>query len=129
MPAQTNAPSTVFYVEGDTAPDLEVQLVDADGAGIPLTDAASASITIAPDRWSYYWSPVVPIVLNGTCVINPDQVTYPGYVTWTPGVDELSPAGNYEYRIKVTWNDGSDQTFPPNETLRLTIRAKVGGNV
>jgi len=128
MPAQTSAPSTVFYVEDDTGPSLRVQLVDSDNVGISLVNAASAAITIAPTRWSYYYSPVIPIVDDAAMVIDTDQTTYPGYVDWYPEAGDLSPAGNYQYRIKVTWNDGSVQTFPPNETLRLTIRSKVGGN-
>lgn len=129
MPAQSNAPTTVFYVEGDTAPSLRAQLIDDEGNGVSLVSANGVAITIAPTRWSYYYSPVAPIVENAACVIDPDQSTYPGFVDWYPDIDDLSPSGDYEYRFAVTWSDNTVQTFPSNETLRLTIRARIGGNL
>lgn len=127
MPTQSDAPSTVFYVEGDTAPSLRAQLCDLNGDPIPLTSASSVTITIAPARWSYYFSPIAPIVDGASCVIDPDQVANPGYVDWYPDPGDLSPAGNYRYRFKVTWNDGTVQRFPQNETMTLVIRAETGG--
>lgn len=128
MPAQTTSPEVVFYVEGDTGPSLRARIIDANGDPISLASAASATIRIAPQRWSYYYSPVLPIVDDAACVIDPDQVTNTGYLDWFPDPGDLSPAGQYQYTFRITWGDGTVQTFPQDVTLPLVIRARVGGN-
>jgi len=128
MPVQTSAVSTVFYVENDTGPSLRLQLTESDGTPIDLTTATGATITIAPMRWSYYWSPVNAIVDEAACQIDADQVNNRGYLDWFPQAGDLSPAGLYKYRIQVTWGDGTTQSYPPDTELMLVIRSKIGGN-
>lgn len=127
MPTQSDSPNVQFYVEGDTAPSLRAQIVDADGVGISLVNASAVTINIAPSRWDYYLSPIDRIVTDAACVIDPDQVTNRGYLDWFPSPGDLTPPGEYQYRFKVTWSDGTVQRFPQNETLKLVIRAEVGG--
>lgn len=128
MPVQSSTPNTVFYVEGDTGPSLRAQITDDDGVGIDLTNASVITIRIAPQRWDYYFSPVTPIIDDDTCTADPDQTTYPGWLDWYPAAGELSPPGSYQYTFRVTWNDGTIQTYPQDQTLPLIIKPRVGGN-
>ena len=75
MPAQQTAGKTVFYAEGDTAPDLSVILEDGDGNPVDLT-GATVVINIAHSRWSFYYSPSEKIVTNGACDVDPDQTSF-----------------------------------------------------
>jgi hypothetical protein len=136
MPAQTTTARTVYYSENDEAPILEARLDDGTTTdGVPNYIDLSGStvrIRIAHARWSYYYSPagtIIDGVTEGLCVIDPDQVTNKGKLTWTPGAGELSPAGTYHYVFLVTFPGGERQTFPPNTYLPMVIRANVGGTI
>ena len=127
MPVQQIAARTVFYGEGDTAPDLVVVLEDRDGNAIDLT-GANVVINIAYSSYSYYYSPKGLIVENAPCVLDNNN---PGQVTWTPGPDDLTPAGSFSYTFRVTFNPHSEprvQTFPPDTYYPLSIKRQVGGN-
>lgn len=128
MPAQTNAPEVIHYVEFDTAPSLRAQIVDRNGNGIPLVNASQVTIRIAPSRWDYDESPIYPIIDDASCVIDPDQVNFPGFVDWYPQPNDLTPAGPYRYTFRVTWVDGTQQTFPQHVQMSLVIRSRTGGN-
>ena len=126
MPVQQTAARTVFYGEGDTAPNLVVILEDNDGNPIDLA-GAEVFINIAYSSYSYYYSPRTLIVIDGVCVLD-NKV--PGQVSWTPQPGDLTPAGLFEYTFRVTFNPGSDpqtQTFPPNTYYPLSIQRQVGG--
>lgn len=127
MPAQNTAGETVYYVENDTAPDLAVILEDGDGNAVDLT-GATVTISIAYARYSYYYSPYIRIVNESSCTVDPDQVTNKGRISWTPGVGELTPPGQFAYTFQVTWFDGTKQTFPPNTYLPMIIKTPVGGS-
>ena len=134
MPAQTTAAETVYYVEGDTAPNLEACLKDKFRNPIDLS-GATVTITIAfsMPRNDYYTSPREQIVLDSPCVVDPDQSEdgRRGFVTWTPEnrgpEDALRPAGQFLYTFGVTYPDGSFQTIPANTYETMIILSFVGG--
>lgn len=126
MPAQTTAAETVFYVENDTSPDLELFVRDSAGALVDLT-GTTVKLYIAWASWSHYYSPWGRIVDGATMTVDPDQVTNKGRVSWTPGEGDLSPAGSFHYRIEITYGDGTKGRFPKNTQLPMVIRAQVGG--
>jgi hypothetical protein len=81
---------------------------------------------------SYYTSPRDRIIDQQPCVIDPDQVTNPGRVRYTPGieahVDAMSPPGAFNYQHEVTYGvSGGTQTVPANTYQPLIVRSKVGG--
>jgi len=131
-PAQTTKGGAVYYIEFDTAPKLEQCLLDGEGNPVDLTDATvTISIAFAMPRGSYYTSPRDHIAVYSPCVVNPDQVNYRGWVSWTPGDPDsdsaLTPPGDFLYQYTVTYDDGGVQSFPPNTYLPLVIKTKVGG--
>lgn len=129
MPAQTNTgPGVVYYAEGDTAPPLRVRLVDGNNDPIDLT-GASVTINIGYARWSYYYAPTDLIVTDSLCVVDPDQINNRGWVTWTPGVGDLTPPGSFKYAFTITYADGGVQTVPANTYQPMHILTRVpGGN-
>lgn len=139
MPAQTQGATarTVFYIDKDTAPAMVTDLVDEETQEpIDLTDPATTvvvNIAWSAPHGSYYTSPRDRIVDQAPCVIDPDQVTFPGRVRFFPGktkdFDQLSPPGQYWYQHEVDFLGDTErvQTVPANTYQPLVIRAKVGG--
>jgi hypothetical protein len=128
MPAQQQAARTVYYGVLDEAPDLEAILEDEDGP-MDLT-GATVTINIAYASHSYYYNPWKRIVTNGACVVDPDQVTNKGKVTWTPQPGDLTPAGQFGYTFRIVWGGSNrPQTVPPNTYYPLTIKTQVGGEL
>ena len=133
-PAQKPQGGAVYYVEFDTAPDLEVCLKDGKDEPIDLTGSeVTISIAFAMPRQTYYTSPRKQIVQRSECVVDPDQSEEGrrGWVAWTPGsevdVDALTPPGQFLYQFEVTYPNGGLQTIPPNTYLPMVIKTKVGG--
>lgn len=126
MPAQTSGSIIAAYAVGDTAPPLQRQLLDGAEQPIDLT-GATVTITIAPQRHSYFYSPVEPIVEDSPCTVDPDQVNNTGWVSWSPPVGALDPAGPYQFNFQITYQDGRVQTIPPNSYLPMVIGSKAGG--
>ena len=138
MPAQTKGATapTVFYVEFDTAPAMVSDLVDEEtGEPIDLTEVGTTvviNVAWSSPHGSYYTSPRDRIISQQPCVIDPNQVTYPGRVRYTPGetkdVDAMSPPGQFNYQHEVTYGvTGGTQTVPANTYQPLVVRSKVGG--
>lgn len=125
MPAQSYGASTIWYEALDTAPDLTVCIADDDGP-INLEDA-TVTIEIAYQRWNYYYSPTKKIVDGAPCVVNPDQVTFKGYVSYTPRVGDLQPPGNFLYRFHVVYPSGGVAHYPAQTYLPLVITTPVAG--
>ena len=133
-PAQTKGATNrvVYYIEGDTAPNMVTDLVDEEtGEPIDLTEVGTTvtvSIAWASPHGSYYTTPRNRIVSEAPCVIDPDQVTYPGRVAWTPQENDLGPPGQFLYQHAVTYGvSGGTQTVPANTYQPLVIRSQVGG--
>jgi len=134
MPAQTTQAETVYYVENDTAPDLEACLKDKFKNPIDLSGAeVTISIAFSMPRNTYYTSPRDQIVFRSPCEVDPDQTEdgRRGFVTWTPenrGIeDRLTPPGQFLYTFQVTFPDGSHQTIPANTYETMIILTPVGG--
>jgi hypothetical protein len=138
MPAQTVGATarTVFYVEFDTAPAMVTDLVDEETEEpIDLTEPGTEvviNVAWSSPHGSYYISPRDRIISQQACVIDPDQVTFPGRVRYTPGstqfVDAMSPPGQFNYQHEVTYGtSGGTQTVPANTYQPLVVRSKVGG--
>lgn len=125
MPAQSTATGAAYYQENDTAPDLVRQLLDGNGDAIDLSDADTVTITIAYARYSHYYSPYEKIVDRASCDIVAPATG--GWVSWTPGVGDLSPPGSYHYIFEINWQDGTRQTVPSNTYEPLIVRTKPGG--
>ena len=127
MPSQSNPyPDVVYYAEGDTAPNLRVQLVDGAGVPIDLTGCIVA-IDVAFSTWSFYYAPHKALIVSDTCVVDPDQVANTGYVDWVP--HDLTPAGNFSYTFSVTYPGGGVQTIPANRYLKLIVKSPVPSNL
>jgi len=134
MPAQDPSGGAVYYVEFDTAPNLEACLRDGKGNKIDLTESeVTISVAFAMPRGSYYTSPRDQIVLRSPCVVDADQTEEGrrGWVAWTPGteigLDALTPPGQFLYQFEVTYPSGGVQTIPANTYLPMVIKTKVGG--
>jgi hypothetical protein len=134
MPAQNAQGGAVYYVEFDTAPDLEACLRDGKGDPIDLTGSeVFISVAFAMPRGSYYTSPRDQIVMRSPVAIDPDQSEggRRGWVAWTPGtevgVDALTPPGQFLYQFKVKYPNGGEQTIPPDTYLPMVIKTNVGG--
>jgi hypothetical protein len=138
MPAQTVGATarTKFFVEFDTAPAMVNDLVDEETQEpIDLTEPGTTvvlNVSWSSPHGSYYTSPRDRIISQQSCVIDPDQVTHPGRVAYTPGieanVDAMSPPGAFNYQHEVTFGvSGGTQTVPANTYQPLIIRSKVGG--
>ncbi len=133
MPAQQAQGGAVYYVEWDTAPNLEACLRDGKGNPIDLTGSeVFISIAFAMPRGDYYTNPRNQIVPRAPVGIR-DQLVEEnkGWVEWTPGtvddVDALTPPGKFLYQFTVVYPSGGEQTIPANTYLPLVIKAKVGG--
>jgi hypothetical protein len=126
MPTQTSTTTVPEYAMFDTAPPLPVQLCDGDGDPIDLT-GATVVINITPTAASYGPSDPNRMVDGGACVIDPDQVTYKGWLTWTPLSDDLSRWGSFAYNFEVTYSTGKRQTIAPNGANPLIVRYPIGG--
>jgi hypothetical protein len=134
MPAQRLKGGAKYYVEFDTAPDLEACLRDENDDPIDLTGAeVFISIAFAMPRGSYYTSPRDQIVTRSQVTVDPDQGEggRRGWVAWTPGtetgVDALTPPGQFLYQFTIRYLNGGEQTIPPDTYLPLVIKTKVGG--
>lgn len=125
MPAQTAAPKTVYYEALDTSPNLEVCI--SDGTGPIALTGATVTIDIAYAKYSYYYSPTKKIVEDGACVVNPDQVNFTGWVSWTPQTDDLQPPGNFLYRFRIEYPSGQVGHFPKNTYMPMIITTPIGG--
>lgn len=121
MPAQTSQNSVVFYGEGDTYPPLPAQLID--GAGDPI-NLTGCTVTL-----DLVHSNSQVLVEDGSCTVNPDQSTYTGWVTWTPGVGDLSLPGSCRYTFTITYPGGGIQTIPADGYLSLIIKTPVTESV
>lgn len=124
MPAQLNTGQTAYYAEGDTAPPLRRRLLDNLGAPIDLT-GHQVFITIAYQRWSYYYSPTKKIVDDFECFI---EVGTDGWVQYRPAAGHLTPPGSFLYRFRILYSDGTVQHIPPHTWLPLHISAPTGGS-
>jgi hypothetical protein len=126
MPTQTSTTTVPEYAMFDTAPPLPVQLCD--GAGVPINlTGATVVINITPTAASIGDQDPTRLVSGGACVIDPDQGTYTGWVTWSPLTDDLSRWGSYVYNFEVTYADDTRQTIAPNVANSLIIRYPAGG--
>ena len=126
MPAQTPTVGRAYYQEGDTAPNLRRQLLDGSGTPIDLT-GATVTIDIAHSSYDYYYSPMRRIVEDASCIVETQTGATIGYVQYQPSPGDLSPPGNYGFRFKVTYGDGSIQHIPPHTYEPLIITTRVGG--
>ena len=136
MPAQTTKADTVYFVEYDTAPDLEVCLKDGDGEPLELLGSTvTISIAFAMPRGTYYTSPRDQIVKRDPVTVlqeaDPPDLSLVGFVSWTPGAQgtetALTPPGEFLYTFEVTYPGGGKQTIPANTYKTLIIKTPVGG--
>ena len=134
MPTQARTDTQVYqYIEFSTGPPLEDYLRHPQtGELLDLTGATvSISIAWSMPHGSYYTSPRDRIVDESPAVVDPDQTTNPGHVSWNPGteigVDALTPPGTFLYQWYVTMTDATLWIIPGNTYQPLTIRARVGG--
>ncbi len=129
MPAQTVRTNAVRYSYRDTAPPLRACLTDGDDEPIDLSGSTvTIDIAFALPHQSYYTSPRDYIVLDGPCIIDPDQAGEgKGWVEWHPQEGDLDPPGRFLYTFRITYPDGSKQTVPPDTYLPMIILSPVGG--
>lgn len=129
MPAQSTSTTVPEYAVGDTDPPLRVQLLDGDGTPIDLT-GATVVINIAYSRRAWflpYQSITKRLVDGSSCVVDPDQSTYTGFLSWTPQSGDLYDAGSFIYNFEVTFPGGWRRTITPAGVNTLVIREPLGG--
>lgn len=132
MPTQvSNRKKVVQRIEFDTRPIVTVLLDDNDEP-IDLTDATvTISVAFTFPHQGYYTSPRDQIITDQPCVVDPDQGTNPGRVTYFPGteanVDALTPPGSFSFQYNITKPDLTLWIVPDDYYFPMTIRARVGG--
>lgn len=131
MPAQSATTGVAFYEVGDTFPPLRRQLLNGDGTPIDLgvtPNVAEVFISIAYSSYDYYYSPQRKIVENAVCVVEdqavPDSL---GFVQWFPGPTDLDVPGDHQYRFRIVWPSGEQQTVPANTYEVIHVTTPVGG--
>ena len=129
MPAQTAAAKVVHYVEGDTLPALQTVILDEDtGEPEDLSIFTAVYLSIAHARWNYYYGPTKRIVDESPGTIDPDQVSNPGLVFWSPADETvLTPPGLYHYSWRLETAGGKYQSYPTKTYLPMRILTPVGG--
>jgi hypothetical protein len=126
MPQQTTSLGPVEYALYDTAPPLSAQLVDGNDIPIDLT-GATVVINISPTQSTYGTSDPTRLVSLSPCVVDPDQLDFPGWVSWTPSPTSLDRWGSFSYNFEVTYPDDTRQTISPKAENVLIVRFPVGG--
>ena len=126
MPKQTISSSVPEWAVGDTTPPMRVCLTDGNGDPIDLT-GATVVLNVAHSSWDYYYAPQNRIINGSPCTVDPDQVTYKGFVDWEPITGDLFLAGTFRFTFEVTYPSSKRQTIAPNATNTIIIRAPVGG--
>jgi hypothetical protein len=128
MPAQAARANLIAYGQFDRAPSSRLTLCDGADVPIPLQSATKVELRIGYARYSHYYSGRDPITTDSPTTIDPDQVTNPGVVHWTPRVGETDIPGNFHVSAKIFWNDGTDQTVPNMSYIPMTVLTQIGGS-
>ena len=101
-----------FYIkQGDTTPALKATLKDGDGNVINLTDASVRFHMRAIDATSS------TVDAEGS-VVSPATGGVVQYA-WASG--DTATAGMYSAEFEITYGDGSIETFPNNDYIRVEI--------
>jgi hypothetical protein len=128
MPTQSSSTTIGYYRVGDTAPDLERQLIDGRDVPYDLT-GAHVFLTMAPVSRAILGSLAYPstdtLIYRSPCRVL-GQSTHPGWVAWTPAVDQLSQAGVFALYFEIEWPDGRWQSIDPKVYKPLVVNPKPG---
>lgn len=101
---------TYFRRVGDTESPIEDRLTDEDESVIDLTGA-----TVEFTMWEQGKSDAPVVTEDTTGVDPPVSITDPateGLVAYDFQSGDLSTAGSYRYKWKVTFADGGTETWP-----------------
>lgn len=109
-----------FYIStGDSDPELQATLKDADDAAVDVT---GATITFSMRR----------IGKRGTPLVNRESVTIvtaaSGIVkySWPTDGTDTPAQGDYDAEFRVTHSGGRIETFPNSKQNRMIVHVKEG---
>lgn len=100
---------TVYMKQNDTAPDLQVDILDGNGAAVDVS-GASIVFNMAAGGVPKVASGAVTIVTAASGVV---KYVWQAADTTTPGI--------YEGEFQVTFAGGKIETYPNSDAERLTI--------
>ena len=104
---------------GDSKPAFRAQLIDE-----ATTPATIVDLTAASQAKLLMRKPDGTLFNQALTVEN--QTTNTGWVNRTWGGTDLDIAGNYDFEIEITWNDGKIQTFPANQYGTIVVAQDLG---
>ncbi len=109
------ASPTFFIKQNDTSPALEAFLQDSRGRPVNVTGATVVfHMRLASD---------LTVKINGASVTISSATQ--GHVSYTFTAANTDTAGNYEGEFQVTFSDGSIETFPNDDYIKVIITDDV----
>lgn len=105
---------TIKLVKDDTAPDVDVQLVDA-VTGLPI------NVSNAGDVVRMYFRQEGSSTIKATITATKPNGGADGIVRFAWSAGDLDTAGEFEGEIEITFNTGKIQTI--FETIEFSVRA------
>jgi hypothetical protein len=112
-----NGDLTHHVKRGDTAPEFRVRVLDGT-TPINLASAQEVRLAIVDPR-----DPSA-LLVDAVMTVD-DQDDFTGRVSYGWDPDDLSIAGIYRGDIKVSWPDGTTQTFPSDGYIRFVVLEDV----
>lgn len=106
----------IFHIkQNDTSPSLGAYLKDPDGVAVDLTDAVV--VFNLRDRFK-------TLLIDNASVEVLDAVAGHVRYDWKP--EDTATAGDMSAEFEVTFNNGTIQSFPNHQDIRVRIREQVG---
>lgn len=104
-----------FYIkEGDTSPELQATLKDAEGSAIDLTGASARFHMRAPGAAAAAVDAAATVVTAASGIVK---------YTWIAGDTDV--AGRYEAEFEITFGDGSIESFPNRGYIPVRISSDI----
>ena len=107
--------TTINIKQDDTQPAMKVRLKDSAGNPASLT---GASVQVAIQHYS---KPVIKFLRSAYVA---DAITGEVWLVWQP--EETQVTGLYQVEFRVTYQDGTQETFPNSGYLLVNILERIG---
>lgn len=105
----------------DTLPVLSITCEDDTGAAVDLTGCAAQFHMLAA-----FGQPAGVLKVNAAAVIDPDQVTNKGKVSYNWVAADTNTAGTYFGEFQITFPGGGIETWPDDANLNILIFPALG---
>jgi len=105
-----------FYIkQNDTAPAIEVVLIDSNGRARSLTQASTIKFNMSTDTGN-------SVVTLGTgAIVNSDR----GIVSYTWQTGDTANAGVHDAEFQVTYTNGQIETFPNAGYIKVIVKEEL----